>query len=384
MKKIIKNINRIVSRLNHDFKNYHVFSTRKPPLKKFGLKNSLQEKLSNKLIDRISAYALYLKTNNPIKKSNDLWDVIEKQINHKKFIDMVCEIKKDKSEFIKTVNDLGKTNLLWGFGPNRASYIDLTNKKFRENEKMHFLDYLISISEYYGIIKVFNPEQGGWIVEKEDYDDLIKKIFRKKNISIFKTPNYYYGYKFNKEFLFIKDLKGLYAAERLRNIFKNNDLSEIIEIGAGIGYTCHYLKQMLNTKYTIYDLPYSSILQAIYLMISHGENKVHLDNEKLTNKKKIFLKPYWKIFDQKTKKNILWFNEDSIPEIEFNLSKKYIKKILESKKSFFLSINQEARNVYGKGIKQHTVNDLLKKNNRIYRSRDFLRPGYIEELSAII
>ena len=384
MKKIIKNINRIVSRLNHDFKNYHLFSTKILSLKKFGLKNSLQEKLSNKLIDRISAYALYLKTNNPIKKNNDLWDKIEKRANHKKFIDMACEIKKNKSEFIKTVNDLGKTNLLHGFGPNRASYIDLTNKKFRENEKIYFFDYLISISEYYGIIKVFNPEQGGWIVEKEDYDDLIKKIFIKKNISIFKTPNYYYGYKFNKEFLFIKDLKGLYAAERLRNIFKNNDLSEIIEIGAGIGYTCHYLKQMLNTKYTIYDLPYSSILQAIYLMISHGENNVHLDNEKLTNRKKIFLKPYWKIFDQKTKKNILWFNEDSIPEIDFNLSKKYIKKILESKKSFFLSINQEARNVYGKGIKQHTVNDLLKKNNRIYRSRDFLRPGYIEELSAII
>jgi len=51
--------------------------------------------------------------------------------------------------------------------------------------------------------------------------------------------------------LFAQDLKGLYAAERLRDIFKNNDLSEIIEIGAGIGYTCHYLKQMLNTKYTI-------------------------------------------------------------------------------------------------------------------------------------
>ena len=111
--------------------------------------------------------------------------------------------------------------------------------------------------------------------------------------------------------------------------------------------------------------------------------KVGEHNEKFTNRKKIFLKPYWKIFDQKTKKNILWFNEDSIPEIDFNLSKKYIKKILESKKSFFLSINQEARNVYGKGINQHTVNDLLKKNDRIYRSRDFMRPGYIEELFSI-
>ena len=385
MKKIIKNINRIASRLNHDFKNSHLFGTKKLPLEKFGFKKNLKEKLSNKGIDRISAYALYLKTNNPPKKNNDLWDLIEKEINHKKFINMVSGIRKDKSEFIKTINDLGKTNLLSGFGPNRASYIDLTNKRSKENdEKIHFLDYLISLSEYYGIIKVFNPEQGGWIVEIENYDDLIKKIFRKKNISIFETPNYYYGYKFNKEFLFSKDLKGLYAAEQLRNIIKNNDISEVIEIGAGIGYTCHYLKQMLNIKYTIYDLPYPSLLQAIYLMISAGENNVHLDNEKYTNKKNFFLKPYWKIFEQKAKKNILWFNEDSIPEIDFNLTKKYIKKILQSKKSFFLSINQEARNVYGRGAKQHTVSDLLKKNNRIYRSRDFLRPGYIEELYEII
>lgn len=71
-----------------------------------------------------------------------------------------------------------------------------------------------------------------------------------------------------------------------------------------------------------------------------------------------------------------------MPEIDLKLSKKYIKKISGSNKSYFLSINQEARNDYGKGIKQHTVRDLLKINS-IYRSRDFLRPGYIEELFKI-
>ena len=386
MKKIIKNINRIVSRLNHDYKNYHVFSAMKTSSKKFGFKKNLQTKISNKFIDRISAYALYLKTNEPTKKNNDLWNVIENEVNHKGFIDSICDTQKNNKELIKTLKDLGKTELLLGYGPNRKSYIQLDNKKFKEDEKYFFFDYLISISEYYGNIKVSNPEQGGWLIEDIDYDDLANKIFKKRNISLFKTPNYYYGYKYNKEFIFLKDLKGLYAAEQLINIYKNNDLSEIIEIGAGIGYTCHYLKQMINIKYTIYDLPFTSILQAIYLMISQGEDNVHLDNEKLSNEKlsnkKIFIKPYWKIFEHKTKKNILWFNEDSMPEIDLSLSKKYIKKILESKKSYFLSINQEARNDYGKGIKQHTVNDLLKTNS-IYRTRDFLRPGYIEELFKI-
>jgi len=386
MKKIIKNTNRIISRLNHDFKNFHLFSAIKSSSKNFSFKKNLKVQISNKFLDRISAYASYLKINEPIKKNNDLWSEIENGINHKGFINLTCDTKKKNKEFIKKLKDIGKTNLLWGYGPNRKSYIQLCNKKFKEDEKYFFLDYLISISEYYGNIKVFNPEQGGWMIEEVDYDDLVSKIFKKRNISLFKTPNYYYGYKYNKEFIFLKDLKGLYAAEQLKNIYKNNNLSEIIEIGAGIGYTCHYLKQMIDTNYTIYDLPFSSILQAIYIMISHGEKNVHLDNEKLPNKKhsnkKIFIKPYWKIFQHKSKKNILWFNEDSMPEIDINLSKKYIKKILKSKKSYFLSINQEARNDYGKGIKQHTVSDLLKKNS-IYRTRDFLRPGYIEELFKI-
>jgi hypothetical protein len=386
LKKIIKNTNRILSRINHDFKNYHLFSLINPLSKNFGFKKSQQLKISNKIIDRVSKYALYLNKNRPLKKKNDLWNVIEQEVNHKYFFDSICEPKKYNNKLKKILTDLGKTNLLSGYGPNRKSYEELKSQKYKKDEKYFFFDYLISISEYYEYIKVFNPEQGGWMIEEMDYDNLVNRIFKKRNILVFKTPNYYYGYKCNKDFIFLKDLKGLYAAEQLKKIYKNNNLSEIIEIGAGIGYTCHYLQQLIKTKYTIYDLPFSSIMQAIYLMISIGEKNVHLDNEKLLkdkpSSKKIFIKPYWKIFDQEIKKNVLWFNEDSIPEIDIGLSKKYIKKILKSKKSYFLSINQEARNDYGKGINQHTVGDLLKRKS-IYRSRDFLRPGYIEELFKI-
>ena len=386
MKKIIKNTNRVLSRLNHDFKNYHLFSLIEPLSKNFGFKKNYKLKISNRIIDRVSKYTLYLNSNKPTPKKNDLWNEIEEEVGHKDFMDLICKTKKYKKKLKKLLIDLGKTNLLLGYEPNRKSYIELQSNKFKKDEKYFFFDYLISISEYYEYIKVFNPEQGGWMIEEMDYDNLVNRIFKKRNISVFKTPNYYYGYKYKNDYIFLKDLKGLYAAEQLKKIYKNNDLSEIVEIGAGIGYTCHYLRQLIKTKYTLYDLPFSSIMQAIYLMISIGENNVHLDNEKLTkdksSSKKIFIKPYWKIFDHKIKKNILWFNEDSIPEIDIDLSKKYIKKILKSKKSYFLSINQEARNDYGKGINQHTVGDLLKRKS-IYRSIDFLRPGYIEELFKI-
>ena len=68
MKKIIKNTNRILSRINHDFKNYHLFSLINPLSKNFGFKKSQQLKISKKIIDRVSKYALYLNKNRPLKK----------------------------------------------------------------------------------------------------------------------------------------------------------------------------------------------------------------------------------------------------------------------------------------------------------------------------
>ena len=94
MKKIIKNTNRIISRLNHDFKNFHLFSAIKSSSKNFSFKKNLKVQISNKFLDRISAYASYLKINEPIKKNNDLWSEIENGINHKGFINLTCDTKK--------------------------------------------------------------------------------------------------------------------------------------------------------------------------------------------------------------------------------------------------------------------------------------------------
>jgi len=380
MKKILKKINRITSKLEHDFKNYHLFSSKKISKKKFDFKKTSQKKFSEKFINRISAYAKFVKAHAPPENKKDMWHIHGEQGNHKKFIEIVCNATINKKKFIESVNNFGKFNSLHGFAPNIYSYSRLVkNKKLRIKENFYFLDYLISLSEYYGITKVYNPQQGGWLVEEEDFDKLIKKIF-KKSFKIFKTPNYYYGYRFYNNFLFSMDLKALYSAERLTNIYIDNNLSEVVEIGGGAGYAANYFTQLTNTKYTIYDLPHCSILQAIHLALTLGENNIHFDNEKKINKNCIYIKPYWKIFEHKNKQKILWFNEDSFPEINFNLSKKYIKKIFESNKSFFLSINQEAKNNYGNEIIQHTVRDILPKINKIYRCRDFLRPGYIEEL----
>lgn len=380
MKKIIKNYLRIKSKTLHDFKNYHLFSS-DINLSNFNFKNNFKNNLSNNSLKRLINYCEYItnkKKNIKIKK--DLWH----KNNYKNKINELINIflSKDYNKITHTIENLGKTTYLSGFGPTRIMPHEYQNPKLLEKEKKYFFDYLISLNEYFGDIKVANPEQGGWIVENENVKFLIKSILKKK-IKIFDTPNFYYGYNYKNTYFYFKDLKGIYAAERIKNILKIFDLNEIKEIGAGIGYSCFYLCQKIKKNYTLYDIPHASLLQAVFLLNSFGDNYVHLDNEPKNKKSKIFIKPYWKLLEDQHNKKTLWFNEDSLPEIDIETGKRYMDIIEKTPESFFLSINQEANNDYGYGIKQHRVIDLIKNSKSLYRLRDFLRPGYIEELYKI-
>ena len=117
------------------------------------------------------------------------------------------------------------------------------------------------------------------------------------------------------------------------------------------------------------------------------EDLVHLSGEKFNKSHKISIKPYWELFKKrKSNKKILWFNQDSFPEISNDISKKYIDLIASSKKSFLFSINQEAYNNDGVDGIQYPLYYLINNNknfNLENRSRDFLRKGYIEELYKI-
>ena len=130
----------------------------------------------------------------------------------------------------------------------------------------------------------------------------------------------------------------------------------------------------------------SSSFLLIFTQIRAVNNKRYkskvVQNEKKMFKNQISIFPYWEIFRRKETSKTLWFNQDSIPEIDKSLSEKYLKIIMSNKRCLFLSINQESRNLNGVGTNQHTLEDLMKnrKYGLIHRSRDFLRQGYVEEL----
>ena len=118
-------------------------------------------------------------------------------------------------------------------------------------------------------------------------------------------------------------------------------------------------------------------------MLSAGEDKIHLDGEEKNENVQISLYPYWDIYNHKFVDNILWVNQDSFPEIDIDLARRYVKTMSESNRSYLLSINQEARQFETK--MQYPVYEIILNENwkLLYRSRDFLRLGYIEEFYSI-
>ena len=382
--KLIKNFEKIT----HDKRNFHhLYYPQSLINKNFIFKYCKEIKLSNNSIDRIFRFSDYLNSkSNKTNKKRDMWDLISSYDDHKSFMKVLST--HDKNGFLKILQNYGKTKLGHGFS-NYFSYDKLLSSNIiKKKESYRFLDTLISLAEYKRLIKVYNPEQGGFLVHDLDYHELIKKIFvyNNKNILPFNTPNFLYGFSFNNEFYCFKDLKGFYTASKLNDLVNLYNLKEVNEIGGGLGYVTYYFNLINNNNYNLYDIPITLLQQACCLLSTMNNDNIHLSGEPINKYQRISLRPYWEIFDYNTQDRILWFNQDSFPEIEINLCKKYIEKISSTKKSFFFSINQEADNHNAVDANQHSVHSLLSSDinfKLINRSRDFLRQGYIEELYSL-
>tara|TARA_Y100000590_G_C15723251_1_gene1014228 strand:- start:1143 stop:2315 length:1173 start_codon:yes stop_codon:yes gene_type:complete len=384
--KFKKSINRALLKLKKDKKNLHLIDIPNSYIKKNFNFNYNENNLSDNGIKRIFSFAEHMRDKIENSKKKDMWNNIVENRDHKNLLDY-C-LNKNKKKFLELILSAGKTNLVHGFLTWLPYKKLFSSNKAKYKESMLLLDKLISLSEYRKLIKVFNPEQGGWIAEDLDYNKLVEQIFtfNNKKISPFQSPNYTFGFNSNKEFYSFKDFKMFYTSLRLNELFNIYGLKEVNEIGAGLGYTAYYFSRINHNIYNIYDLPTVLILQAYFIMSSIGESKVYLSGENKNKDSQISLYPYWEIFNKNDNKDSLWINQDSFPEIDFDLAKNYIKKIMQSKNSYLLSINQEARNDDAVGGKQHAVYDLLNLSENfklIYRSRDFLRLGYIEELYSI-
>lgn len=194
------------------------------------------------------------------------------------------------------------------------------------------------------------------------------------------------GIMFGGRFLTRETCNHLCSAYRIRGIIDRQGLGsdlKIVEIGAGYGGTCYWLRKLLGdrvSRYVIVDLPEVGQVQAYFLGSSHPDSLV-LPGEAIEGiASPIELVPHFRLDDIGFKPDVL-INQDSMPEMPAAEVDRYLSWGNENVRSLFISFNQETLSPWA-GTDQVFVPDIIKRYpryRRIARELSWDRRGYVEE-----
>ncbi len=255
--------------------------------------------------------------------------------------------------------------------------IDGYNKNLKpDHVALTYYDKLVCLAEYLGILNYENPEAGPWGENlRLDPNFVIEKITEYLGISIAPPLDAIHtdGLDSSTGLFHYRHVNGLYSAIRLKELGGFD--KPCLEFGGGLGISAMYAYKLGIKNYTMLDLPITCLLAGNYLLNSLGLDKVSLYGEP-QKENKIKILPYWECLNLPSNHFHVTLNQDSFPEIADNLLREYLEQIKRLTRSYFLSINHEV------GFPR-TVNQFVSEWTnfiKIYRSKYWIREGYIEEL----
>lgn len=246
----------------------------------------------------------------------------------------------------------------------------------KDHIALTYYDKLVCLAEYLGVVRFESPESGPWGDNLQmDINKIIALIEDYLAISISPPSGAIYtdGLVTNKGLLHYRHINSLYSAVRLKELNATNQ--PCLEFGGGLGITALYASRLGIKNYTMLDLPITCLLAGNYLLNSMGGEAVSLYGEPQSDNN-IKILPYWNCLDLPSEYFHTTLNQDSFPEIADNLLREFLLQIKRVTVNEFLSINHEC--FYPKTVNNfvsHTVG--YKKK---YRSKYWIREGYIEEL----
>lgn len=295
-----------------------------------------------------------------------------------------CCLDRDQAQFDRLMCRIAESSLVVGFMHYFSHEEIVASDGCRKIEALHCVDKLISLTEYFAAVPVLNPQQGYWHVEDPAFLQHLEAGFGSDGVVVAPPAagGGAFGLATNLGVYTIKDCYGRYTAAKALATCEQHALDRVLEIGAGLGFSAYYALKTGTLPYTLYDLPAVSLMQAHFCMRSLGEEAVFLDGEIDDHRHGVMLRPFWRV-EREASTNALWLNQDSLPEIDINFARGYLRHIATTERGCFLSINQESCATDLVGGSQHRVPLLAAAEPRLrrrYRARDFLRLGYVEEL----
>ena len=353
---------RFLARFNHNPKSFTLKSGQVAP-KPFLTHDDL-------IIERLKKFYILHDANFEGNKES-LWSDIFMQLQneiHLAFIDG------DNEKIVDILRNPGNYNLFYGFENLCRNLIK--NKRLEDLlEPEMAMDSLLSLCEAVGVSTMSNPEslKIGKAISAESAIQLLENEFGFKLC----FPNPFegeYGIETARGIASYRAIQAVYQAWKISRIIKDIPNPRILEIGGGLGRTAYYCKYFGIHDYTIVDIPISSIAQGNFLGRVLPENNLILlgESSDAEDVKIKLIDP--QTFFSSDKKYDLIVNVDSLPELDINIAKHYLRKI-EEVGDFFLSINHE--------FNSFTVNSIWKETprlNKLYRNPYWLRRGHVEEL----
>lgn len=233
-------------------------------------------------------------------------------------------------------------------------------------------DRLLRLGEAVGVCPVRSPEQGGTDAPLDQLE-IVSEVEATLGFALaFPAIGAPFGVALRGSAFPEQSFMHAYAAWRIRAL---GPFRRIAEIGGGFGGLCAYLANG-DQAYTIYDLPYTNLLQG-YFLLKCGL-PVSLSGEP---PERIQVLPWWRINDRDVRFDLV-VNQDSIPEMSPATGRAYIDRIKQIAPAFY-SVNQEASAMNRSTERQLRVPELIREaGGYTRRSRNlfWLRDGYVEEV----
>ena len=319
----------------------------------------------------------------------DMWTHIH-TVPHRQFLDLV---EMGEAEPIAAyLCRMAETPLTAGFMNFKPHAQLVESDLYRYVEAMHVIDKIVALGEAWRIIGTLDPEQGLWLLSDIDFFGILSHAAT-VNGAIVPAPKAgggSYGLATTHGIFTLRDLFAMYTARRIDDVLTQHrcERRSVVEIGGGPGTLAYYSYQRGVRDYAIYDLPSVGLVQAFFLMRSLGQEAVAIQGEANDDRRDaIKIRPHWTIRTRPIAGE-LFVNQDSLPEINKPEAMDYLAAMKRLGGRYFLSINQEAstQNLAQQGSWQTRVWALTGEAGGfdcVYRFRDWLRKGYVEELYAI-
>lgn len=364
LKNLARNVlfkKRFLARLNHNPKSFILKSG--AALKPVQIDDSL-------LIERLKKFYIICDTNFEGNKDS-VWSGIFMQLHgeiHSAFINS------DDKKIADILRNPGNYNLFYGF-ENLCR--DLIKAKRLEDilEPELTMDSLVSLCEAVGVIPIANPES--LKIKKTVNPSTAIQLLEKEFGFELCFPNPFegeYGLETKKGIISYRSVQAIYQAWKISKVVEHIPNPKVLEIGGGLGRTAYYCRHFGIRDYTIVDIPMSSVSQGNFLGRVLTEKDLFLLGESIEDSETKIKLIHTNEFFSSNKKYDLIVNVDSLTELNIEIAKRYLAKIVEVG-DLFLSINHENNSF--------TVNSIWKENSRLlklYRSPYWVRRGYVEEL----